>query len=441
MQMLNKSDEQKLFDGVKKAADLVDNAKLSPNDALHKVALDLSYSPGFLEKACHAFNTGRQLAQWQANDSVLDKLANFPLADYTTIHERIWGQPQEKAAQVVFQTNRIPTYDSLMRTTLAKMELGEQEKTAAAEVSVDVDQLFHQHYHAQRQEKQAQTEKTAAEMQLNQQLSELVRYFQKSAYDRLSLAEVEHATGIEYGKAGQALMEVVAAHVPQEKRAKDYRASWSGFHKPVNFTSAPYTLITQAIKAASHFNRTTAALKTAQEKTASCCQKVNTLKAKYQKQDKKPQKDSPYLIDHEKAGFSHVLPAAGAYLPDLSYLTNPDRTNMVQSQMKKLDSPDHVNELRKIRTQTVLNSLMSDPDNPLSEHNPEEVLNAYNEMIRLAPRLADQPALLNPLLNKRLAGRMEPFELGEALKLETGLKSLQQGGGANSLTQNQPVSF
>lgn len=428
MQMLSKSDEQKLFDGVKRAADLVDNAKLSPNDALHKVALDLSYSPGFLEKACHAFNTGRQLAQWQANDSVLDKLANFPLADYTTIHERIWGQPQEKAAQVVFQTSRIPTYDSLMRTTLAKMELGEQEKTAAAEVSVDVDQLFHQHYHAQRQEKQAQTEKTAAGMQLNQQLSELVRYFQKSAYDRLSLAEVEHATGIEYGKAGQALMEVVAAHVPQEKRAKDYRASWSGFHKPVNFTSAPYTLITQAIKAASHFNRTTAALKTAQEKTASCCQKVNTLKAKYQKQDEKPQEDSPFIIPEKEAGFSPT-----------DYISNslsPDKANLVQSQMKKLDSPDHINELRKIRTQTVLNSLMSDPDNPLSAHDPEEVLNAYNEMVQLAPRLADQPALLNPLLNKRLAGRMEPFELGEALKLETGLKATQSNGMPMPATPN-----
>jgi len=34
MQSLSKSDEQMLLDGVKQAVDLVDNAGLSPNDAL-----------------------------------------------------------------------------------------------------------------------------------------------------------------------------------------------------------------------------------------------------------------------------------------------------------------------------------------------------------------------------------------------------------------------
>ena len=72
MQSLSKSDEQQLLDGVKQAVDLVDNQDMSPNDALQKVAKELGYSPGFVKAACNAFNNGRQLAQWDANDDVLE---------------------------------------------------------------------------------------------------------------------------------------------------------------------------------------------------------------------------------------------------------------------------------------------------------------------------------------------------------------------------------
>ena len=77
MQSLSKSDEQRLLDGVKTAVDLVDNQSFSPNDAIQKVAEQLHYSPGFLKSACNAFNTGRQLAQWNSNESVLDKLFHW----------------------------------------------------------------------------------------------------------------------------------------------------------------------------------------------------------------------------------------------------------------------------------------------------------------------------------------------------------------------------
>jgi hypothetical protein len=46
-------------------------------------------------------------------------------------------------------------------------------------------------------------------------------------------------------------------------------------------------------------------------------------------------------------------------------------------------------------------------------------------MVQLAPRLADQPAAVGPLLSKRLAGNTEPFEVGETLKLEDSLKKTQ----------------
>jgi hypothetical protein len=97
----------------------------------------------------------------------------------------------------------------------------------------------------------------------------------------------------------------------------------------------------------------------------------------------------------------------------------------LESEIQNLDSPDHLNELRKIRAQTALTQMMSDPENPVSEYEPDQVLNAYNELVQLSPRLADQPSALGPLLRKRLMGNIEPFELGETLKLEEGLRRTQ----------------
>ena len=106
----------------------------------------------------------------------------------------------------------------------------------------------------------------------------------------------------------------------------------------------------------------------------------------------------------------------------------------IENQINELDSPEHLNEMRKIRAQTVLTQLLSDPDNPLSGYDPEEVLTAYNDLIQLSPRLADQPSAIAPLLNKRLMGNTEPFEVGEQLKLEQGLKQVQDSGEKRSPT-------
>ena len=83
-----------------------------------------------------------------------------------------------------------------------------------------------------------------------------------------------------------------------------------------------------------------------------------------------------------------------------------------------LGSPDHENELRKIRAQVMLAEMMSDSENPISGHDPEEVLAAYNDLAQLAPRIAEQPAAVQPLLAKRLAGNVEPFEVKEIGDIE-----------------------
>lgn len=417
MQALTKSDEQKLFDGVKKASTLVDKESMSPNDALHKVAVELKYSPGFLKKACHAFNTGRQLAQWEANENALDKLASFPLADYDVVHDRIWGQTQEKAASVNYGFIPLPSYDALATNDLLSLPVLEKSAEVKTEVAYSSTRSYDHYKYAELLESNARTEKTAAELKFNSAINALINYFQKSAYDRLPFAQVEYAVGVEYGNAGKALMNTLAEVFPKEKRASAYRVTDNIFSQSIDINSAPYTLVEQAIKSASALNNAISGLAEAQEKTAKHRDSLDALYLSINPEIK------------QEVFTDNLLDKSANFLLNIPDLFSVDKPKLIEKQIKNLDDPSHMNELRKIRAQTTLNSLMTDPENPLSDYDPEDVLSAYNELVQLSPRIADQPAVLNPLLNKRLAGRMEPFEVGETLKLESGLKQTQTPSG------------
>ena len=105
----------------------------------------------------------------------------------------------------------------------------------------------------------------------------------------------------------------------------------------------------------------------------------------------------------------------------------------------KLGDPSHENELRKIRAQVMLSEMMSDSENPISGHDPEEVLSAYNELAQLAPRIAEQPAAVQPLLAKRLAGNVEPFEVREIGDIEKSLASTSPKDDKNVMKSNDSI--
>jgi hypothetical protein len=103
-----------------------------------------------------------------------------------------------------------------------------------------------------------------------------------------------------------------------------------------------------------------------------------------------------------------------------------------------LEDPQHANELRKIKTHAMINSMMTDPDSPISGHDPEKVLQAYNEIAQLAPRAAEQPAVLGPLLRRRLEGHAEPFEAKEMTDIEKGLAASKAPTPNTSLLSEAP---
>jgi hypothetical protein len=412
MRPLSSADEQQLLDGVKQAVDLVDNQGMSPNAAMQKVARALNYSPGFLKAACNAFNTGRQLAQWNANDSVLDKLAGFPLADYDAIHNAMWGTAQEKVAQVLYTEPRFSSYDDLVRQESLDKDLATFTKTAAAEPVVAARQLpLKRAYDAvdynQRLQEEARRAFQAEREKLTQHYQVLTDYFAKSAYDRLPFGQVAQAVNTYYGPVGVALMRSLAAQFPQEKQAA-YQTT-----NACDRTKAPYPAIAATLQQVERYKQAETALDLATNQLTEAQVAYDQLKTQ--------------VITKQAAGVaSGAAGGLGFNLANnLAQNAKQDNDKLIEDQIKKLESPDHINEMRKIRAQTLLTQLMSDPENPLSAYDPEEVLSEYNQMVQLSPRLADQPAAVGPLLNKRLTGNTEPFELGQMLDLENKLQSTQ----------------
>jgi|SaaInlV_100m_DNA_2_1039680.scaffolds.fasta_scaffold10342_2 hypothetical protein len=441
MQSLSKSDEQQLLDGVKKAVDLVDNQDTSPNAALQKVAEELNYSPGFVKAACNAFNNGRQLAQWNANDSVLDKLASFPLADYDIVHDAIWGKEQEKVATVSSFMPKFASYEDQARQQLLNMDIGSFEKSASArepspeekdyEGELRIKLAFNKVEFRRRQFEDARREKVAAEDNLNLKIHLLESYFKKFAYDRLPLAQVENAAAAYYGKPGAALVSYVAARFPSEKRAADHQPTWAGFNQPADRNAEPYTLISECIKQAQVHNAMAGFLEDAKNELAEAEKSAASFtQPRSSSNNGSPAILTPSLIEGvpgEKQAnvLSGLAGGMGLGMSKNLMEESGEAARQIESQVQELDSPEHLNELRKIRAQTALTQLMSDPGSPLSEYDPEEVLMAYNELVQLSPRLADQPSALGPLLSKKLMGNAEPFEVGETLKMEESLQKTQ----------------
>ena len=429
---LTAHDERLLMQGVQQAVQLVDAQGYTPNDALTKIANELRYTPGMLKTACFAYNTGRQLAQWNTNDSVLDKLASFPLADFEAVHSAVFGAATKVAAYIPPATVPIRSYADIAPKPVRQQQVA-VEKVAETRIQKPVFATTEREYDAALREVETlRTEKFAAESRLESALTALQRYFMKSSYDRQPFAQVELFSRLRHPELGEAIFDFVGASFPKEKRANDYPLSWEKFGEAVDYQTAPYTHVDAIVSALEPVLNAEKAYKAARDRASELAAKLM-----------QPIADTHFPLPQIDTFLGTIVDPqatqklAGLDTSDLlSFLTGrqlagrpADGAAQHQQHVMELatefDDPDHLNELRKIRAQTALSQLLSDPDDPLSEADPGHVMSAYNSLVHMAPRLADQPEALGPLLRKRIVGKQEPFEAEQVLKLEEGLRKTQ----------------
>ena len=256
------------------------------------------------------------------------------------------------------------------------MDLGSFEKSASAEEphplvadyegELRVKKAYNELEWERRQVEEARREKVAAEDRLNLGMHFLESYFKKFSYDRLPFAQVEDAAAAYYGEPGSALMSYVADKFPSEKRASDHQSTWSGFAQVADRTQEPYTLISACIKQAQALNQTTAGFKEAEEKLAGVKEGFAPFSQPRSSSNSGSQSTlTPSLIEDapgEKAAslFGGMAGGMGLGLTrNLALAEDEQGKRKVEDQIGELDSPEHTNELRKIRAQTALTQLMS----------------------------------------------------------------------------------
>lgn len=117
---------------------------------------------------------------------------------------------------------------------------------------------------------------------------------------------------------------------------------------------------------------------------------------------------------------------------DRAFAAPDQKKDLIDDYGLDLEDYQHDKDIRQIKMQSYLAQALNDPDSPLSGYEPAEVLEAYNRIAKLAPEVAIQPAVIEPILKKYLVGQFEPFEAKEILNMEKELTQIKNIGKFNN---------
>ena len=124
-----------------------------------------------------------------------------------------------------------------------------------------------------------------------------------------------------------------------------------------------------------------------------------------------------------------LVPAVGA-MTGLSSLIapKPKPTEEIESEViEDLLDPSHEADMQRIKMQAMLTEFLAD-DPVISTYDTEQVIEAFNQIAQMTPRASVQPAIMRGQLRKMLQQQdaMEPFEAGQLLDVEQGLKNVAE---------------
>lgn len=426
--MRRAADISALSSGVEKVVDLVQQDGTHPNDAMAKVAKELDYAPGYLKLACNAYNTGRQLSQWQSGSQVLDKLASFDTVDFDVVKDKLWPTTKEASSVLsgsnlnrtnsdIFDLPPIPTYAETRKKAYEYPEAEEafqklassvtqaetpdhvQRRWAEKEAKVEIAKL-------EKQVRDLEVDKVANENEFNYYNHLIHQYFRQDPYSREPFPIVKKAAVRFCGKWAGELLDCVSLS-----------------NNPVDSGSVKVSAVKESSKI---FGWVEKALSFA-VKRANTEIKLAELKSKLSDLECKKKETDVLSVAGEKRSGIWAGMAGGSLSQALGYAgkslrgSAKDITNKYE---EAITDPHHLNDLRRIRAQTALMEILSDPDNPISGQPQSKVIREFNQIASVAPSILDKPALLEPVLRRRLVGMSEPFESQELLKLESSARSL-----------------
>jgi hypothetical protein len=438
----SKKAEAQLLDAVREVTGCVDSEGMSPSDAIVKVASEHALPATYVPLLVQAYNVGRCTYQREHGGSgVLAKTADFPIARVEDVMEKLFpSQPQSPAlktasVQVSDEYNHMP-----MWAVSRQLPQKPREKTAAAAEPLKVrntyDSAGDPMIKMAKASGQVQKIKQAVEAARHQvgvakdsflqSLTAVRGYFKRASYDRLPFAEVEFNAPRAIGADVSPLLDFVyAANGLRDSHAEGLPKVATA----VDLTAEPYSLLIACCEKAAAMlsinNRYQQLLNESGGKIAEL-QRPFVGAPQSQTTPRRSVLGGMQTASSVKSADMISGMVGGAMASGLgdAFKLKP-KSDLIQDEVNELNDPTHTDELRQIQSRTMLSDFLSN-DEVIAGFHPEEVTKAYNEIAQLSPRAATQPAIMRPLLRKRLtAGSVEPFEAEQMANIEKTIRQTE----------------
>lgn len=453
---MNKKAEDQLLGAVREVSASVEGGA-SPTDAIIKVAQSHDLGVGMVPLLVQAYNVGRTTWQQEhGGPTILEKQATFPIARVEAVMAGLYPIEVDtpaniKAASAISDVYKQPP--AMSRPDDAQM----LEKAAhytlptinvpdrgPGDPMLKMAKAYSQASREKRSVEEARHQRGVARDQYLASLGRISDYFKQAAYWRKSFAEVEYNATLMFGEpAKHAVAYAYCQNDLTEKRATGPPSMLS--HACAD--EEPYSFIADAIeKAAALLAADQQHRKAEKEAEARIAEIVSPFVAAPNPGQSIPSSvlgdlDPSLNLTEKSAGLFGNLASMGVGAAVRGGTQRaPDVNQKVQAAELELNAPEHLRELREIETRAMLNDLLTN-DEVISGYDPAEVLDAYNEIAQLSPLSAGQPAVIRPLLRKRLAqGAVEPFEAQQMVDIEKTLGQTSAVGGMNQPAQPEVPS-
>lgn len=464
-----------------------------PNAVIAKVAAELKIKPGHIKVLVHGYNSGRTELQRKTAEDIYEKSAEFRLADTQSVLDQLYVPKRlasdfDKKAQVVSLSYDVHPTLLLRRSKneLAGQVLAGQALEKSAVVRSSIQTANNEEIRRQSQSEaelrqnvqRLRVEVCRLEKQALDDLRELRSYFVRDDALPWNLV-TENCTAV-YGPRAARLLSAVVSRFPKahlEKQARQFslRSKRQGI-PPVDWTAPPYVYVDRLLKVAQQHVQAVDRLEQLQrrlsalyrEKKAGVLQHPRSSRSSSSRSagssvdagpdpvdglfqpvpDPSPPRmaNTPKTATWKSAGvFTTTL--AGTFGGSLGMATGrglskliasplvTSKDEMVQDAYSEFITPDHEDKLRSISTKSLLTDLMAN-DDVISNYSPKEVVQAYNEIYDLAPRVANTQMIVRSYLRKRLQqGSFDQFDVDNLLKAEESLAKRRSGSFGRSIAQ------
>jgi hypothetical protein len=430
----SKAAESRLLGAAKEMTAYVEESGLSPDAAIAKVASEKDLPRDWVPLLVQAHNHGRTTYQRdRTGPALLDKLADFPLASTEGVLGIMFpsdilspGDEAEKTA-VADEYKRPPTWaadhykaaelEEIRRTPMEKSASVKPEELTRDPDSVMTGKLANVSKLAQVAD-HARQETHRCKMAYLAAMGRLADHFKGDNASTFG----KHAYWAEqlFGDTGKHAMAYVQAR-NRMKVAEIVEPAPDGV--PVTSDREPYNLVKDAIDAGAAMFE--ARKKEAQAEVRRKQAHAEVIRPFVQTPAEAPSHTSGSPNQSSKEG--SILGGIGGGLGFNMVRSLSQHNEMPSAQtpsqlagslMNDLADPAHEQALRQVQVRAMLNDMLAN-DEVISGYDPDEVMNAYNEIAALSPRGSEQAAVIRPLLRKRLtAGSVEPFEAQQMADIE-----------------------